>query len=290
MDTHSTSRKCPNCGMINWATAERCKRCALALNGAADGAAYDAHAPHAEYTQPEASGTWAQNEGGAWSPAHASGWEQTDNEPAHDAPFPPRVSRSMQRAPSGARANGVIALLVVVAVVAGVGFVALPRLRAWGKPQWQRYAPVAATFSVQMPCAAKLSTHPLATRVGELQMITATADLNDKEACVVMYAQYPESEHTINYDDLHAVAEEMASGQKTTLLSADPHKLGDSPGIEFETSAPPDFEPNAHIYGRMYFASNTLYIMLLTGPLDGALVRERDKFFDSLQLGSTRER
>ena len=34
------SMKCPQCGLVNWATAEACKRCRLPLNGAAAGAGY----------------------------------------------------------------------------------------------------------------------------------------------------------------------------------------------------------------------------------------------------------
>ena len=295
MENYS-SLKCTNCGMINWATAARCKRCALALNASADDVAHDDNAPHYEHTQPDAigaqpqdaAGTWAQEH--AYEDAHAAGWGQTYQEPTHYSPYPPRVSRSMHSAASGSRRNGVIALLVMGAVVAMIVCVALPHLRGWGQPQWQLYAPFDANFSVHMPCAAKLSTKSLDTRVGQVPMQVATADLNNDEACVVMYAMYPVESLNLSYDDLHGVAQEMAEGSKTQLLSDAPHAFGERTGIEFETSAPPELKPSTHVYGRMYAIGNTVYILMLVGPNDGALVRERANFFDSFQLGSGRER
>lgn len=294
MDAHMNSLKCPNCGMINWATAEHCKRCAFTLNAAHDGAPHDEGAPPQEHTLSEADGAWAQPEGGAWPQgehAQGAGWGQTYNESAHYAPYPPsRASSSMSGAKGSSRVNGGIAIFIMVALVALVAVMAVPRLMSFGSPQWQLYAPPAANFSVHMPCAAKLSTKPLDTRAGQLQMMVATADLNNDEACVVMYADYPVESLNLSYDDLHGIAQEMAEGNKTQLLSDSPHALGESSGIEFETSAPPELKSDTHVYGRMYAVGNTLYIMLLAGPNEGALVRERTNFFDSFQLGSGRER
>ncbi len=289
-----SSTKCPNCGMINWATAERCKRCALALaHPVTDGAAHD-QASHESTPPPHTDGAWPQDAGGAWSPhadAHAPGsWEQTYNEPppSYYAPYshtypPPRGTAN------GSRRHGVVAVVTLVAVVSLISFIALPRLRSLGKPQWQLYAPMAESFSVHMPCDAKLTTKPLSTPAGQLQMHVATADLTNDEACVVMYADYPVERLELSYDDLRGIAADVAQENHSRLISDEPSKLGESQGIEFETSPPPDLVSNSRVFGRMYVVGNRLYILMLAGLHDGALVRERANFFDSFRLGRSRE-
>lgn len=313
-----TSTCCPACGLIQLAGPPNCKRCgqpfATATNSAAPpppfgAAAADntrpyapdaantatgesAHAPQEPaHESPYAHTPYGQSSYGhaphgrstyTYSPyTHSPYTSSTQGSSTYPPPPPPHRAQGAQKS------KGKVAVLVVLGIVLLGAFGALPTLLPNSPPRWQPYTDPGRNFSVQVPKLPISKVKPLNTGVGTLQAYETVVDLNDNEACVILYTDYPASfKDKLPSEALQDAVDGMAD-DRFTLLSETPISLGDVQGLEVEMLPPADVVANGQAYSRLYYVGTRLYIIMLLGPKDGALVRERARFFDSFQLLAT---
>jgi hypothetical protein len=251
------SFRCSNCSLLNFDTANACKRCGMPFNPEAEAASgaqqYAAPPPPPEgYTQPPA-------EGGSYY------WDQPNYQPNFIPPPPPRPSSSV-----GTKLAGI---MVFVASAALVAFVAMPRLLKPGKTNlsnvtWSEYKAPDGSYSVSLPAKPKESKMSQPSAVGTAQVQVVTAEIGRDAGCMVMHADFPAiseiSEDTLYEQTIQAWASPEAGKYglgARKFITQDGHR-----GIEVEFK-PPMLE-RLEMKGRMrmFWIAPKLYMVMAAGP------------------------
>lgn len=299
MSDNRSSVRCPACGMVNWATADGCKRCGEWFNvtGYARPEEVPTHGQQQHYGQPHEQQHYEQQHYGQQYQGQEYAGQQYGGQQYYDQPYGQSYAPHQQwGATAGAQGSGgssrfavrsvLVTLLVIVAVGGVVATGGLTRFLRRA-PEWRQFNSEDGDYSVKMPSKPSLKTKRSASAAGELEFKFAESRLGGEEGCAVMYADYPFSIENLTNADLEGVARDMAAETRSQMISMQPTRLDGHRGLELEMRPPGGVLIDGRAYARLYLYGSRLYVIILTGRKDGQLVRERDEFFDSFSVGPT---
>lgn len=291
MSDNKNSVKCPACGMINWATADGCRRCGEWFN-VGEYARPDLVPPQPHGQQPHGQQSYGQQPygqqhyGGDYYAPHGYGTGQPTQPYAR--PYGPLPPHPGYRKGAGLRIFvGVVVGLAIFSVLIVLGTGRLMRTR---EPEWRYYKPAGGSYSVRLPSRprpdppelgldAKLKESPL-----DIRHKSVGATLGRTEACYVIQFDYPHPVDDLTAEQQEELARNAAGALGGEVLEVRPVTLGRHRGVEMETKMPPSLIRNGLGYWRFYRVGSRLYALVLVGRADGRLVSERDEFFDSFSV------
>lgn len=265
------SLRCTNCSFLNFATASACKRCGLPFASAdespaqADWNLQPTSAPQT-YPQPAADGSYF--------------WDQPPYHPAYTIPPPPKSSG----------AATAIKVLVAMAVVALLAFVAIPVLLKNKKTNfnnlsWNEFRSPDGKFSISLPVDPVISKRVIPTPFGNAQAHKLEAEVSKDSGCMLMYADYPQADSEASEEDVYQMALQGASsGQKQLVIGAQKYVTLDGyKGIEAELNPT---NPTLKVTGaiRMFWVSPRLYIIVAGGPNTTEFKAVQSRCMESFRL------
>ncbi|MBD0275860.1 MAG: hypothetical protein ICV73_28520 [Acetobacteraceae bacterium] len=261
MSDNRSSVRCPACGMINWATADGCKRCGEWF-GVEDYPAPGAPPQHGrqQYAQQQ----YGQQFGQPYPPPYG---------PPRGAP--PSAGRRALRAVAGT--------LAFLAIAGTLGTMGITNMLAPSDPEWRYYKSTGGNYSVRMPAEPEVRTKDFKFDPS-MTYKEARAALSGNEGCSVIHADYPVSIGHVTTEQIEKVARQMASATESEVVAIRPLRLGSHKGVEMEVRPPAKLMRNGRAYWRIYVAGSRLYTMLLVGRDGGKLLEEKDEFFDSFSV------
>lgn len=295
MNENRSSVRCPACGMVNWATADGCKRCGEWFNveGYARPEEVPPQAQQQQYDQSYAQQPYGQEYHGQQQHAgqqqyYEQPYGQSYGQQSYAQPQWPGAAGAQRSVGPGrivvrSVLVGILIMLAVGGLVATGGLTSLLR-RA---PEWREFSSADGDYTVKLPSKPAIKTKRNPSPVGELEFKFAESALGGEEGCAVMYADYPFTVEDISDEDLKEVSRAMASETQSSVLSMNQIRLDGHRGMEVEMQPPARMLPNGRAYARFYLYGSRLYVIVLTGRKDGQLVRERHEFFDSFSVGAT---
>lgn len=242
--------RCGDCSLLNFDTAEVCKRCGAPLNQAA--------ATEQDSFQPSYAGNYQQpalGESQQWDrPSYRSGY----------APQPP--------VKTGAGSSRLLRIFISLAITFIVSALGIPKLLRtsptdFSKLSWSEYQSQDGNFSVSFPAATKEETRVIPSALGNAQAHMLEGELGKDSRCALMYADYPVEHINMSEETLYDMALKGAStNQNIWAVGARRYiTLGGYRGIEAELK-PTDSRATLTGHIRIFWVSPRLYVVLIAGP------------------------
>jgi hypothetical protein len=262
------SLRCSNCSLVDFATASACKRCGMPFDSTA-AAEWDARPPAQSAAQPQ--------------PNESYFWDQPSYRPNYEPPPTPASSVGRK----------IIALLVVVAVVGLVTFIAIPKLlkksSEFKNLSWTEYKSPDGTFSVSLPAAPKETQMSIPSAFGNAQAHILEASVSKAGGCMVMYAQYPSINPNVSEETIYDMAVAGATRRQTTMklgarryITHEGHR-----GVEVDLSSA-DAKLSAVGGVRIFWVSPRLYVLGAGGPNTEEFKAVQARCFNSFRLQASR--
>lgn len=269
------SFRCSNCSLLNFDTASACKRCGLPFNEQTEQAnePQDYAPPQPspqDYTQPA--------EGNSYF------WDQPQYQPSYIPPHP--------APPASGAGKKIVGVVVVLAVMALVAFIAIPKLLGPRKVNlanvsWHEYKAPDGSFTVSLPVAApKEMQINQPTAAGSVRVRTVLAEIDKDAACVVMYADYPMmgkvSEEMLYEQTLKSMesadASRLSPGERK-FITHDGHR-----GIEAEFKPAMMKSIDGKARARLFWVPPRLYLVMSGGPETQEFAAVSNKCLDSFKF------
>jgi hypothetical protein len=264
------SLRCSNCALLNFATADTCKRCGMPFNAAAETveAEWDSQAFAPSENQPQ------PTEG------NSNFWDQPSYRPSYVPP--PPVS-------AGSGGPRVLRILIAFAIIAAVSGLALPVLLKkksdFSNLSWVDYKSSDNKFSVSLPVAPKISEQSIPSPFGNAQAYVLEADVSKAGGCMLMYADYPAHQINVSEDTLYDMAIQGATRRQTILavgarryITLDGHR-----GVEIQLT-PTDPKMKVIATSRIFWVPPRLYVMVAGGPETSEFKAVQTRCLDSFRL------
>jgi hypothetical protein len=292
MSENKSSVKCPACGMVNWATADGCKRCGEWFN-VGDYARPDEVPPQPYGQQPYGEQQYGeqhygqeqygeqyyapqqyggQPSGSAYAQPYAQPYGQPHGEPGKRSVLP-RV---------------LVGLLVFVALAGTLGTVGVSSLLRSKPPEWRYYKSPRGNYSVRIPAEPVLDPPDLQLDPS-LNFKSVGASLSRAEGCFVLYTDYPNSIEGITDSQLEEMAREVATATQSEVIEIQSVRLGSHRGVELLAKTSPSELRNGRAHWRVYLVGRRMYVLVLVGRDGGRLLTDRDEFFDSFSVPAAAE-
>lgn len=258
-----TSIRCSQCSLVNFSTANACKRCGspLAVEGATDWEA------------------GRNNFAETYAPP-ADGWSSVQTQ------LPPQTYYASSHPVSDSRSKKTIGI-VVVAILCLVAVISIPLYLKSGKAtdavsyNWREYSPDDVSFSISMPNEPKHATMGR----GGLQMHMVTVELGKHNAFAVMYADLPPEAMNLSEDRIFdAAIESMNRRQEMIILSRKEISLDGHTGMELGLKPPASAGAVGTGVCRIYWIPPRLYIIAAGGPDSPEQSAAKARFLDSFKL------
>jgi hypothetical protein len=240
--------KCPNCGFINFVTAECCRKCETPLSAAGS-------------PEPVYSGQGAPFE-------------------AYPSPFQVTPAKSAGGIPILKICLCLFGGLILISVIAGAGVVFLKRSST---VLWREFQPLQGSYKVMMPTEPR-AQEPIVTPLptGNMTNHIYTSAVIGQGLVMYCVVTYPADLDMQKVNDA-MVEEELSkilAGNKSTLVSKKSILFAGSRGLEFE------FEPHSGNlnkkrskgFGKLFFKQNHEYLFMITASEGSALLAGKDKF------------
>jgi hypothetical protein len=263
------NQKCPNCGFINFATAEACRKCET-LFISAD------HHELSHYEQP--------------APSYSS----TNY---HEQPTPDYSSGSYQQSgPSYSSSNyyqlGPPKRKVPVFKICALSFLMLMvlggvRIFSWYRSQftWQDFKPNTSSLTIMMP-GEPSTAGPIEadTEAGKLTTYSYTYMVPEQGSLIIGLIKgipvgMPGSRP--NPKVLHATLDSLMSETNSTLISQRDTYDHSFPAVEFEMQPPGNSGARKNRgFGKLIFTTSGLYILTVVAYEDTQLFSERSRFLN----------
>ncbi|MDQ3817402.1 MAG: hypothetical protein M3362_06895 [Acidobacteriota bacterium] len=260
--------RCGSCSLLNFDTAEVCKRCGALLNQAA--------ATEQDSFQPAYAGNYQQPASG-----ESQLWERPSYRPDY-LPQPP-----VKTGAGSSRLLRIFISLVVTCIVAAFGIPKLLRTSPtdFSKLSWSDYQSQDGKFSVSFPAAAKEQTRVVPSALGDAQAHYFEGELGKDSRCALMYADYPIEHINMTEESLYDMALKGASAsQNIWAVGARRYiTLGRYRGIEAELK-PTDSRATLTGHVRIFWVSPRLYVVLIAGPDKPEFKAVETRYLDSFRL------
>ena len=240
------NKKCPNCGFINFATAEACRKCETNL----------------------------------------SEWGESDQTSSYDAPPNYRGGTNAYALPyptkRGMSAGKVFASVCGVALVAIVYTFGNGLIRGHANVNWIEYHPDGPVITVMMPnepTAEEPTQTPLLG--GSMSDHSFTSVVRGQGVVLFAYADYVGVEIGDTAEALEASLNGLVRKSNSKLVSKTPINYQGIAGLEFEITPPESAGiKNARGYGKLLFGNNRLYILAIVASENTDLIADKDKFLN----------
>ena len=266
------SLRCSNCSFLNFTTASACKRCGLPFESSVPespaGTEWNSQPdalPEA-YPQPTAGGSYY--------------WDQPSYQPYYAAPQMPQRSGSAT----------VIKVMVAVAVIALVAFLAIPVLLKkkgtnFNNLAWTDYNSPDGKFSMSLPKAPKISERLIPTPFGNATAHIVDSQVSLDGGCMVLYTDYPIQQAEVSEEDIYEMAiKGAATSQKQMAIGAQRYiTLNGHRGMEVELK-PGNTRLELAGTLRLFWVSPRLYVVLSGGPDSAEFKAVRTRCIDSFKL------
>ena len=264
--------RCSNCSLLNFATADACKRCGLPFNSSPDESSTGTEwnpPPSAfpeYYAQPTA--------------AEAYLWNQPPFQPGYT---PPPMAKSSDK-------STVIKVCVALALVALIAFLAVPvllknRRTKFTNLSWTDYTSPDGKFSVTLPMAPKISERAIPTPFGNASAHMVDAQISLDGGCMVLYTDYPIQQAKVSEEDIYEMAVKgAASSQKQMIIGAQKFiTVNGHRGYEAEL-IPGNTRLKLAGTLRLFWVSPRLYVVLAGGMDTEEFKAVRTRCLDSFRL------
>ena len=268
----SSNLRCNNCSFLNFATASTCKRC---------GAPFDSAAGNQWEPQP-----YAQSE--AYQQPHENVshfWDQPSYRPSY-APPPPAPTRSI--------GGALTRILVIVAVIGMVSYIAIPMLLKpkktdFSKVTWTEYKAPDGKFSVSLPASPKITPMHVPTPFGNATAQQLDASVSKDGGCMLMYADYPVERMNVSQDTIYDMALKGAARKQTTMSISERRYVAHDglSGMEVDLK-PTDPKLSAAGAMRVFWVSPRLYVIAAGGPDTEEFQAVQKKCFESFKINRSR--
>jgi hypothetical protein len=262
------SLRCSNCSFLNFATASVCKRCGLPFDSA-NGPDMDFHpnAPADMHSQPPPNGSYF--------------WDQPNYRPNY--PPPP-----VQYASGG---GGIVKGVIILAVLALVAFVAIPKLLKAGKTNfanvtWQEYRSPDHKFSISLPVTPKETVVHQQTPLGSIPVTVLEAQVSKDGGCMLMHADYPLGERRISEDMIYESAiNKQGLASKDVEMGARKYITHDGHrGVEIELKSSANSNLETAGTARLFWVSPRIYVLMSVGPDTADFRAFQPKCLESFKL------
>jgi hypothetical protein len=240
------NKKCPNCGFINFATAEACRKCETSL----------------------------------------SEWGESDQTSSYDAPRNYRGGTNTNALPYPTKRRttaGQIFASVAGLALAAIFYTGVTGLiRGNANVNWIEYHPAGQSITVMMPNEPTLEQPTLPPLpAGSVSMHTFTSDVSGQGAAVFGYADYAGVEIGDSSQALENGLSGLVKKSNSTLISKTPINYQGLPGLEFELTPPESAGiRNGHGYGKILLDHNRVYMLVIAAGENTALIAGKDKFLN----------
>lgn len=250
--------RCSDCSFLNFATATACKRCGAPFDSA-DGTASDFY-PSAP-GDPNAQAT----EGGSYF------WDQPAYQPSSQQTYRPNyVPPPVQRGSGGGR---VVKGVIILAVLALVSFLAIPKLLKSGKTNfanvtWREYRSPDNKFSISLPAGPKESVVSQPSPLGNLQVHVLESQVSKEGGCMMMYTDFPMGDIRMSEDTIYeGMIRKMAGESNGLQTGARKYITHDGrKGIEIELKSTPESKFEIIGVARLFWVSPRIYVLMTFGP------------------------
>jgi hypothetical protein len=267
----SSNLRCINCSFLNFATAGVCKRCGAPFDSAAGN-----EWASQPYAQPEAPPQPSEN--GSYY------WDQPSYRPNY-AP-PPAPTRSI--------GGALTRILIIVAVIGMVSYLAIPMLLKsrktdFSKVSWTEYKAPDGKFSVSLPASPKITPMNVPTPFGNASAQQLDASVSKDGGCMLMYADYPVERMNVTQESIYDMALKGAERRQTTMsISARRYVSHDGlSGMEVDLK-PTNPKLSAAGAMRVFWVSPRLYVIAAGGPDTAEFKAVQKKCFESFKINRSR--
>lgn len=266
--------RCIKCSLINFASAEACKRCGEPL-GYAEG-----NDPYAQPFPPE---TYSAQTSYQTAPEPDSYLKQ----------YQTYYGNSQTQPGPGKRKGVALTLLALVCLVALVGIPWYLKNRGPNELitlSWREFKPDDGSFSILMPGEPKQNSMNMPTPSGNINVTMYHHETAGKTAFAMGVIEYPMVAANVPVDALFDKAlESLANRSQMGVLSRKSVTLDGHPGIEVELKPPASAGRDGDKgMMRLYWVSPRIYMIMVGGPDSGEAAATRAKFLDSFKLLGSR--
>lgn len=241
------NKKCPNCGFINFLTAEVCHKCSTDLS--------------------EAEGSVGATYSGSYAPA--------------GYPYHGTAAKS-GGFPIVKAGLCLFAGLILLAVGAGVLANMVPREPAIA---WREFRSPHASLSVMMPTEPKVN-EPVVTALpqGNMENHVYSSMVMGQGSALYCVVSFPTKLPTGQAALEKLLEDELDHSLKVTnatLVSKKSIDVGGNPGLEFELK-PPSLSDlkSPHGFGKVFIMDNQEYFLMITASEGSDLLKDRDLFLN----------
>jgi hypothetical protein len=243
------NKKCPNCGFINFLSAETCRKCETSLDAVGNPEAYGQQADGSGYSyqyQPQ-----------------------------------PYAAQKSGNATLIKVLAGVGALIVFAVIAVGVVGVVLV-LRSHSKIVWQEFRPGEPGLSVTMP-GAPTAHEPVVTplAIGEMKNYMYTSTIIGQGSALFGMVVFPTNFDNTKIADkvLEGELDNMLKRSDSTLVSKSRFDEAEVKGLSFEFKPPGNVTPRVDRgFGKMYLTKNRLYFLTIVAKDNSELFAGKEKF------------
>ena len=241
------NKKCPNCGFINFVSAEACRKCETILPETINQSFYDD------------------------GPAYRGGVN------AYHQPYPTKRKFSLVKA--------LVFVLVGLVVMATVsGWVLLTLSRKANKIKWVEYHPDGLNFTVMMPNKpTRLEPVLTALPTGSMSNHRYISGVSGQGTAMFCFVDFTGTmfESSEAEEALDAELTDFLNRTNSTLVAKRSISYQGMPGLEFEVSPPAGVTPRViRGYGKMFLTPTRLYFLSITAAEGTDLHAGKDKFLN----------
>jgi hypothetical protein len=246
------NKKCPNCGFINFVTAEACRKCETNL----------------------------------------SEWGESDQTSSYDAPPNYRGGTNAYALPyptkRGTSAGKVFACVGGLAFGAIVYTFGMGLIRGHANVNWIEYHPAGQSITVMMP-NEPTPEEPTRTPLpaGSVSIHMFMSEVSGQGIAGFGYADYEGVDLSDSSQALEDGLNGLVKKSDSKLVSKTPINYQGLPGLEFEVTPPESAGiKNAHGYGKILLDHNRGYIFIIAASENTALIVGKDKFLNpKMEIG-----
>jgi hypothetical protein len=249
------NKKCPNCGFINFATAEACRKCETSL----------------------------------------SEWGESDQTSSYDAPPNYRggtnayaVPYPTKRAMSAGQVFACVGGLAFGAIVYTFG---MGLIRAHANVNWIEYHPDGQSITVMMPNepTPEKPTLPPLPAGSSVSMHMFNSEVSGKGMASFSYADYEGVELGDSSQALENGLKGLVTKSNSKLVSKALINYQGLPGMEFEVTPPESAGlKNGHGYGKILLDHNRVYVLVIAANENTHLIAGKDKFLNPVMNNGSR--
>jgi hypothetical protein len=262
-----TNIRCGKCSLVNFSTAEACKRCGEPL---------DSDLGNESYAQPAPFETHS-SQGSYDTPAESYGYTNQTYQ-GDSRPLP-----NLNKGRGGAAT--LLALICLVALIGIPWYLKSSGANDLTNLSWRDFNPD-GSFSIQMPGEPKRDSMSLPTPAGNVSVTMYHHETAGQTAFAMGVIDYQSSSPNVPVEMMfNKAVESLTNRTGMTVLSRKNITLDGRQGIELEIKPPASAGRDGDKgIMRLYWAPPRIYMVMVGGPDSAEAATARAKYLDSFKI------